>query len=87
MSNLWLSAWCLIMATVRVGGETGLDTISISPGACVGEEGADIAGRFRRREGGKRRADNYGQSESGGRGKPGEQIKESKVNWMAPEEV
>lgn len=47
ISNLWLSAWFLMMATVRVGGEEGLDTIS--PGAWGGEEGADMSGR--RREG------------------------------------
>ena len=40
ISNLWLSAWFLIIATVRVVGETGLERIS--PGAWVGDEGVDI---------------------------------------------
>lgn len=40
ISNLWLSAWFLIIATVRVVGETGLEMIS--PGAWVGDEGVDM---------------------------------------------
>ena len=45
MSNLLLSAWFLIIATVLVGLETGLETAELdrtSPGAWLGEEGADI---------------------------------------------
>lgn len=40
ISNLYWSAWCLIMATVRVVGVMGLKMIS--PGAWLGDEGTDI---------------------------------------------
>ncbi len=40
ISNLCWRAWCLIMATVRVGGVVGLEIIS--PGVWLGDEGVDI---------------------------------------------
>ena len=47
ISNLWLSAWFLMMATVRVDLDTGLFRRGVegtSPGERAGEAGADIVG-------------------------------------------